>query len=54
MVHTKVFAPLANAVTPEVGLEEVVTNAVPSDDHAPVPGVAAFPAKVAVVLAQIP
>ena len=53
MVHTKVFAPVTSAVTPEVGLAGVVTTAVPSEVHAPVPGAAAFPASVAVVLAQI-
>jgi hypothetical protein len=53
MVHLKVAEPTPIAVTPEVGLEGVVTVAVPDTTvQAPVPTVAIFPASVAVV-AQI-
>jgi hypothetical protein len=50
MVHLNVFAPMANPVTPEVGLEGVVIVAVPDTTvQVPVPTVAVFPASVAVV-----
>jgi len=50
IVHTKELAPILNAVTPEVGLPGVVTDALPAIMvHAPVPTVGVFPARVAVV-----
>ena len=49
IVQRKVAAPIANPVTPEVGLDGVVTVAVPAiTDQAPVPTVGVFPAKVVV------
>ena len=49
IVHTKVFAPVDNPVTPEVGLPGVVTDALPAMTvHAPVPVVGVLPASVAV------
>ena len=53
IVHTKVFTPVVNPVTPDVGLVGVVTVAVPAVTvHSPVPTVGALAAKVAVA-AQI-
>ena len=49
IVHTKVFTPVVNPVTPLVGDVGVVTVAVPAVTvHAPVPIVGAFAANVAV------
>ena len=55
MVHCKVTEPdAANPVTPEVGEPGVVIVAVPeTTDHVPLPTVAVFPAKVAVVTPQM-
>ena len=54
IVQLKVFTPTINPVTPEVGEVGVVTVAVPvTTVQAPVPTVGAFPARVAVVNAQI-
>jgi hypothetical protein len=51
MVHTNVLAPTDSAVTPEVALEGVVTEAVPAMTvHTPVPTVGALPARVEVVV----
>ena len=48
IVQVKVFTPVVNPVTPDVGLVGVVTVAVPAVTvHAPVPTVGAFAAKVA-------
>ena len=48
IVHTKVFTPVVNPVTPEVGLVGVVTAPVPAVTvHNPVPTVGVFAAKVA-------
>ena len=53
MVHTNVFTPVVNPVTPLVGLLGVVTVAVPAVTvHAPVPVVGVLAASVAVA-AQI-
>ena len=50
MVHTNVFAPTLNAVTPDVGLPGVVTDALPAMTvHVPVPTTGVLPASVAVV-----
>ena len=49
IVHTKVFTPVVNPVTPEVGLVGAVTVAVPAVTvQAPVPTIGVFAAKVAV------
>ena len=49
IVHTKVFTPVVNPVTPEVGLAGVVTVAVPAVTvQSPVPTVGVLAAKVAV------
>ena len=49
IVHTKVFTPVVNPVTPEVGLFGAVTVAVPAVTvQAPVPTVGVFAANVAV------
>ena len=49
IVHTNVFTPVVNPVTPDVGLVGVVTTPVPAVTvHAPVPTVGVFAAKVAV------
>ena len=49
IVHTKVFTPVVNPVTPLVGDVGVVTVAVPAVTvHAPVPVVGVFAASVAV------
>ena len=48
IVHTKVFTPVVNPVTPLVGLVGVVTVAVPAVTvHNPVPTTGALAAKVA-------
>ena len=48
IVHTNVFTPVVNPVTPDVGLVGVVTVAVPAVTvQAPVPTVGVFAAKVA-------
>lgn len=50
IVHTKEFAPTESPVTPEPGLDGVVTEALPAMTvHVPVPVAGAFPARVAVV-----
>ena len=50
IVHTNVFAPTDNPVTPEVGELGVVTVELPAMTvHAPVPTDGVFPARVAVV-----
>ena len=50
MVQRKVAEPTTNPVTPEVGLDGVVTVAVPEiTDQLPVPLVGVLPASVAVV-----
>ena len=50
IVQTNVFAPTESPVTPEVGSDGVVTDAVPAITvQAPVPTVGVLPAKVAVV-----
>ena len=49
IVHTKVFTPVVNPVTPLVGELGVVTVAVPAVTvHSPVPTVGVFAASVAV------
>ena len=49
IVHTNVFTPVVNPVTPDVGLLGVVTTPVPAVTvHAPVPTTGVFAAKVAV------
>ena len=49
IVHTKVFTPVVNPVTPLVGDVRVVTTPVPAVTvHAPVPVVGVFAAKVAI------
>ena len=49
IVHTKVFTPVVNPVTPDVGLVGVVTTPVPAVTvQSPVPTVGAFAANVAV------
>ena len=49
IVHTNVFTPVVNPVTPLVGLAGVVTVAVPAVTvQSPVPKVGVFAAKVAV------
>ena len=49
IVQVKVFTPVVNPVTPDVGLVGVVTVAVPAVTvHAPVPTAGAFAANVAV------
>jgi hypothetical protein len=54
IVQTNVLAPTDNAVTPDVGLPGVVTDALPAITvHKPVPTTGVFPANVA-VLAQTP
>ena len=51
IVHTNVFTPVVNPVTPDVGFVDVVTVAVPAVTvQAPVPTVGVFAAKVAVGL----
>ena len=51
MVHTNVFTPLINPVTPEFGSSGSVTVAVPAVTvHVPVPTVGVFAASVAVGL----
>ena len=51
MVHTNVFTPVTNPVTPDVGELGIVTVAVPAVTvHAPVPTVGALAARVAVGL----
>ena len=51
IVQTNVFAPTDNPVTPEVGEEGVVREALPAMTvHAPVPTVGALPARVADVV----
>ena len=51
IVHTNVFTPVVNPVTPEVGEAGVVTVAVPAVTvQAPVPTVGVFAANVAVEL----
>ena len=48
IVHTKVFTPVVNPVTPLLGLLAVVTTPVPAITvHAPVPMVGVLAAKVA-------
>ena len=48
IVHTNVFTPVVNPVTPLVGLVGVVTAPVPAVTvHNPVPTVGVFAAKVA-------
>jgi hypothetical protein len=50
MVHWNTLGPTPKPVTPEVGNEELVIVPVPlTNDQAPVPMVAVFPASVAVV-----
>ena len=50
IVQTKLFAPIVNPVTPDVGEPGVVTVALPAMTvHAPVPTAGVFPASVAVV-----
>ena len=50
IVQTNVFAPTDNPVTPEVGEEGVVTEALPEITvHVPVPIPGVLPANVAVV-----
>ena len=50
MVHTNVFAPMDNPVTPEVGELGVVTDALPMMTvHTPDPTVGVLAARVAVV-----
>ena len=50
IVHTNVFAPTDNPVTPDVGSPGVVTVELPAITvHAPVPTDAVLPASVAVV-----
>ncbi len=50
IVHLNVFAPAPNPVIPDVGLVGVVNVAAPvTTVHVPVPIVAVFPARVAVV-----
>ena len=50
MVHTNVFTPRDNPVTPEVGEAGLVTVELPAMTvQAPVPAVGVFPASVAVV-----
>jgi hypothetical protein len=49
IVHLKVAEPVTSPVTPEVGLDGVVTLTVPEiTDQAPVPVVGVFPARVEV------
>ena len=51
IVQVKVFTPVVNPVTPDVGLVGLVTVAVPAVTvHAPVPTVGALAARVAVGL----
>ena len=50
IIHSNRFEPIANPVTPEVGLPGLVTIAPPlSTTHVPVPTVAELPARVVVV-----
>ena len=50
IVQRNTFAPMPNAVNPDVGLPAVVIVPVPlTNVHNPVPTVGVFPAKVAVV-----
>ena len=50
IVHTKLFAPTLNPVTPDVGSEGVVTVADPAITvHTPDPTEGVFPASVVVV-----
>ena len=54
IVHTNIFVPVDNPVTPEVGLLGEVTLPVPATTvQVPIPGVGVLPAKVAVVLLHI-
>ena len=54
IVQVKVFTPVVNPVTPLVGLEGVVTVAVPAVTvHNPVPTVGVFAAKVAVAAQMV-
>ena len=49
IVHTKVFTPVVNPVTPLVGEAGIVTTPVPAVTvHAPVPTTGVFAASVAV------